>query len=88
MLADSHGAPLTNIILAFDVRGTEEALGEFGSRFTMKNLLASTGEPALHFARDQSCYGLKSISLNCLRKHLILYESTMDKPEFGIKTTE
>ena len=34
MLADSHGAPLTNIILAVDVRGTEEALGEFGSRFT------------------------------------------------------
>ena len=26
MLADSHGAPLTNIILAFD-EGTEEALG-------------------------------------------------------------
>lgn len=49
MLADSHGAPLTNIILAFDVRGTEEALGEFGSRFTDEEFIGITGGTCVTF---------------------------------------
>ena len=44
-----HGAPLTNIILAFDVRGTEEALGEFGSRFTDEEFIGITGGTCVTF---------------------------------------
>lgn len=49
MLADSRGEPLTNIILAFDVRGENEAKAEFARRFTDEEFIRITGSTCVPF---------------------------------------
>ena len=49
MLVDSNGEPLTNIILAFDVRGALEAAEDFPRRFTDEEFIRITGSTCVPF---------------------------------------
>ena len=65
MLVDSNGEPLTNIILAFDVRGAREAAEDFPRRFTDEEFIRITGSTCVPF-----CTGPKILWFKKYRKDL------------------
>lgn len=59
MLVDQEGNPLSNLILAFDIRGSEEAEGEFGLQFSEEEFIDITGSPCVPFCTGPKILWIK-----------------------------
>lgn len=73
LLVDAQGQPLSNIILAFDVRGAEEAENEFARQFTEQEFIRITGSACVPFCTGPKILWFKKYRQDLLEKTAYFY---------------